>query len=397
MRSDNFRNIKIKLFILLFSLSGYGRFSSEFLISEVSFPFPISFLIDQNRLLIAIIILCFFAMYGAQIFLKIKRYSFYISIIALHLLLATKLFLAENNWWYLNLAGAIFLMAFIGLLTKVALLLKSFVVIEKVFFSVICVWMFSVFLLYALGSWENIQHDSRFFFFSAHPNHAGSLWVFSAISCLFFFMNGRTIHRALTGSFFIISLYFIYLTNSRGASLSCALGIILILFQSIRSRYKILWISIVLILVLASITFGENLNQLLIDQVNRGNTRGDTYAAAINGFLSYPLFGIPIYLDRPTYVENTFLAFMQLGGIIGLLLVLFFYFYALKLIIRAYKIQSQSLDINTSYFLILFSTFIFSSMFEAYPLNFISIGSFATTTSAVFLLRAIASRNINNI
>lgn len=374
---------KLIIFILIFSLSGFGRFVGDFLESEIQYPAIFVILIDWNRAILAALMSALLLPMVVRLKLPKLYAQFYWAPIAFHFFLAVKLLLDGNPLWYMNFFGSLILISMLLVFSQANRQINTIFVLEKIIAYIVMIWIVSVGIMYLLGGVDIIQFGSRYFFFSSHANHAGSLWAFASLSTLFFLMFGEKLYLNLKVATFIVCVVFLVLTGSRGAMLSLVIGVF-VLFASAGGKKSHLLLVLALLSILAIAYFG---NDYIAEQISRGNTREGTYDEALNDFFNYPIFGAPIPTGRTLYVENTFLAFMQLGGMFGAVCGLIFYIGAVGLIVRSFKKLKNNKGSVPHYFFVIMVTMLCASLFESYPLNYISLGSFAIMFSLTYLLK----------
>lgn len=377
-------------FILFFAMSTIERFSNEFIPAEISYPSFLAILMDWNRTIFGLLLL---VLIGIAIRKKKSirlAMSFYWAPILLHLMLSVKLLVFGNEYWIISFIGAFSLIGIFYACSQANIQISNFEVFEKFSTTLVLLFISLAATQYLISGTDNMQFGERYFFFTAHANQAGLLWAFSSLTILFLLLNGSMTHLVVKSVILLVCLYFLYLTQSRGAMLSLAVGISAILILGSGSSKNKLIISVLIMSLAVSYFFtsassGEM--SFYTQQVERGNTRSEVYSEAIDGFLEYPIFGIPYEYGRPTFVENTLLSFMKSAGIFGMLLCVLFYTGAISILLNSLVKVKKSSDQVPRYFIALFLMMLMASIFEAYPINFVSTGSFITIFSGAYLIQ----------
>lgn len=376
--------------ILLF-LSAFSKFDAQWLTEPVAYPPLISWAIESNRIFIGIILLIGMI----AIFLRKKIITFptaYIFIFLFHAFLSVKSILYGGDAWIAGLLGILIVMA------SSMIFSNSLIGTERdiyLIFYVCLYWIIIGTALIASDGYDHYATNSRIFLFTSHPNHAGSIFAISAFVMLFMLTNSIAKSKILLITLGLISTYYLISTGSRGAMLSLIFGCSVTLYLS-RSKYSVLVIAIAALgASLMALMDNELISSFLSSQVDRGNTRSGTYGAALNDFLQSPFIGAPIEGARYIYVENTILASMQLGGAIGLFLIIGFYTVGFNYFTRIVLHKKYDLDKFSIFYAGLFTITFFQSMFEAFPLNFIGGGTFLMIISIIGMKKS-AHRNFTN-
>lgn len=360
------------LFFCILFLSGFERFDSDFLPLPIEYTFPVSILIDKNRTLIGIVLAIFFI----SLFLKItnqkKTSSIYIyPLIAFNCFLSIKMLFQDNEIWYRNILGAIVLYGIFRVCQEFSNRSNIFPILKRIVVMTTAIWLLVVTYMYLTGGDASIAWYDRYFFFSSHMNHAGAVWAMSSLfmTCILLFDDGE--NRWLILPLLAISLTFLVLTGSRGSMISWLCGLLVaVKYSNIKISTVVLFIT-PLLLILA-FQNQENILGFFTGQVERGNTRDVVYAIAIEDFLNNLAIGAPIPDGRAVYVENTILAFLQLGGLVGFVLCIFFYAPIIHLLFST--LRQGTLRADAATMLSLLTCAVVASMFEGFPLNFVSAG-----------------------
>jgi len=386
-QKNNSLGLSLYLFMALFILTGFAKFTSEYFERDIVYPQIFTILNDYNRELVFALLLI---LLGIQFFknnLQNTKLGFYWAPVLLHVFLCLKLLINGNTDWYISGLGAISLYATIYVCANATKNLTNTFYLFK--FSLIMCIVLIVLVLYqyiTVGE-ENMQASLRFFFFSSHPNHAGIMWAFCVVTMTFLLINNFNSHRTIKIICLISFLFFLILTGSRGSYISCLSGIAVLIFlgsNSKKNNIKIYFFIFVLFISL-SIFASSYISEFLQFQADRGNTPDDVYTEALNSFLSSPIVGLPYTDGRPTFIENLLLSYMMSAGFIGIILCALFYVGAFSRILKTYRKIAMTKDSSRRYFLAIFIMMMTSSLFEPFQINFVTFGAFASIYSATYL------------
>ena len=384
----NFKNPIIFISGLLLFISAFSKFESQWVADPVSYPPIISSLVEYNRILVGITLFIGLAL----LLLKRKIISFptpYIFIFSLHAFLSLKAIFYGGDAWIAGLLGILIILAASMIFSNS--LLGTERDINIIFYSCLC-WVATGIFLIATAGYEYYATNSRIYLFTSHPNHAGSIFAISAFLMLFMLTNKTNKNKIILAATGLVSTYFLICTGSRGSMLSLVFGVITLLYLK-RSRLSLLLIATAIIAVPVLLLIdNEILFSFFSSQVDRGNTRSGTYGAALNDFLLSPLLGAPITGDRYIYVENTILASMQLGGVIGLLLILGFYGMAFYYFFKICSRKKERINNTTIFYASLFAVTFSQSMFESFPLNFIGGGTYLMIISIIGMRKTLPNK-----
>lgn len=386
---NNSINFSLYIFILLFVVTVFDRFSSTYLYNAIEYPRIFEMIIERNReifgiLLAALVSISFFTK-------KIRKFSvsFYWAPIALHFFLSFKFLINGNTEWYVSFFGAISLLVSVYVCTNATRQLFNLDRLVKFSITIVLILVTCAIYQYLMVGSGNMQAGSRFFFFTLHPNSAGVAWAFSAVTVVFLLMHDNLKYQTFKFCILFVCLFFLFLTGSRGSFISCGAGIAAVLYMGTsknKRNLKIYLFSLILLIVIF-LFFSSNINNFYSNQVERGNTRTDVYANAISGFLSFPIFGLPYKSGRPEFVENLILSYMMSAGFFGILFCTAFYYGAVSIIRRSYVKLKVKNDKIPKYFISIFFMMMISSIFESFQISFVTFGSFISIFSATYLIQ----------
>jgi hypothetical protein len=374
--------------VAMLAISAFDRFTSKYY--TITYPAFIDFLIDNGRLIFASLL----AVSLFFILIKKRKLSwihpnYYWAPILLHIFLSIKLLVNGNNEWHISLLGSISLLVsfhvcatfsrnsqiddfanIIGLPTTITFLLVAL-------------------LQYISAGADNMSAGSRFFFFTLHPNSAGTVWGFCTVTMFYLYRIDQSHLNLAKLGLGIICIYLLYITGSRGAFISCGAGILATLFlhnkSSMQSARTLILAMITAILI--SIILGQQIFDLYTEHANRGNTRYDVYTDSLQSFIGNPVIGLPYYDGRPTFVENLLLSYMMSAGFIGVLLCATFYFGATAHLVMAIRRSNRNKDRKPTFFIIISIMLLISSIFEAHQIQFVTFGSFLSIFASAFLIQ----------
>lgn len=363
---------KVVSFMALVFISGFARFESEYLVEQVYYAFPIDFLIDHNRDIAGMVMLFLFvrlilSFQLSGVFDVVEIYP----LIGFNVFLSLKMLLQQNELWYRNILGVFVLYGLYLVSSEFFKKKNSYSILLRLAPLVSALLIVTVIYMYTIGGEDSIAWGTEYFFFSSHRNHSGAVWALMSLLLVSSFFFGEGKHRFLISIFFVFTFSFLVLTGSRGSLISFLLGVFVVL-RFLRINIFGFALVVVPLLAILGVAFYDDLYDFYMSQAERGNTRELVYAVAVEDFLNNLIFGAPITEGRALYVENTVLAFMQLGGLLGLVVVVLFYFNCFKKLSVVFLRGDYSPEIVTM--LSLFVCAISASMFEAFPLNFISSG-----------------------
>lgn len=360
-------------FFILFFLCGFERFEQEYVLDPIVYPPIADFIISYNRIIIGLFL--FLGLFDIFILgrpLFYRRISVVGVLVLFNCFLSFKMLLNGNEEWARNIYGSMILLAIFATCFEFFRYEESEDLFYEWAFYIPVLWLLMVLYMYSVGGEDSILWDDRYFFFSSHMNHSGAVWVIASLLYVSYWFQASGRVRV----FFTILLFGVIsclvMTGSRGAFISF-LSALLVYVWLRRVRYLGIYISIGVLIFLA-FGFQALFSDVVAHQVGRGNTREVVYAVAVEDFFDNILVGKMIPFGRALYVENSFLAFLQLGGLCGFFCFIFFYkkcFHALILAIRLAK-DDELFKLMVAF---LVGGLIFS-LFEASPLNFISAGSF---------------------
>ncbi len=378
------------LFLLILISTAFDRFSNEYLFSPIVYPKIFEVIIENNRLIFAILLGLFFAniYFGKNKKVKFKL-SFYWAPIFLHLFLGIKLLVNGNSMSYISVLGAASLLVSMHACTFATRELHDFKNLVSFILSVVLSLVGLAAYQYVATGVDSMQVGSRFFFFTLHPNSAGIMWAFCVVTMLFLIIHDSSIYKFLKISLFLICMFFLFLTGSRGSYISCGFGIGMLLYLGtgrVQKNLKIYLFFILCLMVIYAL-FGNQLSGFYEFQAERGNTRADNYTDAFKSFLSSPIVGSSYFKGRPEFVENLLLSYMKSAGIFGLLLCISFYVGAIMILKISYLKMKISNEITPKYFIAIFFMMMVSSIFEASQINFVTFGSFVSMFAASYLIQ----------
>ncbi len=380
---------RLYLFMLLFMMSAIARYTNDFMPVEIAYPRFLEILIDFNREIFGILLVMLVLAGGGWRIVRKTPVGFYWAPIILHLFLSAKLVAYGNDEWYISFFGSLSILGTVYASSKANLQLGEVDQLEKFGITLVSIFIALAALQYFIGGIGTMQFGSRYFFFTAHSNQAGMLWAFCSVTAIFLLIYGNSKKFILKMAMLPVCLLCLFLTDSRGAMLSCAIGVIMIFLIGTGNLQKNIMLYLLALVALAALYFlmSHDIAEFYLKEAARGNTRVDVYENAIDGFTSFPVFGIPYTSGRPVFVENTLLAFMKSAGMVGLLLCAAFYLGAIAILWRSFEKLKKSKDPIPRYFFALFVMMLCASIFESYPINFISTGSFISIFAATYLLR----------
>jgi len=370
------------VFSLILFVSGFGRYSNIFITDEIPYPKIVDFLMANSREIVGLLLLIFYL----YLFNK-YRGKFFVSMVVIvpivifHFFLSVKLLFNENPDWNRNILGAFLIIGIYRVFYEHLLLHLKSKAFDSSIKLVIAGWIVTVFYIYITTGIDSLVWNDRYFFFSAHQNHAGALWAFSSIYLASAIALQKNRFNFIELGMLLISASFLVATGSRGAMVAFIIGLCCLLATT-KSKYLPILFAVIGV-VGVSIAGSDFVVDFLANQIGRGNSRAGTYSDAIESFLSYPWFGETIADGRAIFVENTPLAFIQTGGLVGLVLVSIFYLVLLIKLTKSYKLVQDKKILYV--FLPMIFTGIAASFIEAYPLNFLTTGLFMLLLPTVFI------------
>lgn len=366
-KKSNFLHIA---FFGLFFIAGFAKFESIYISDDIYYPFPVDVLTTYSREIAGLFILISFLLFSTHFF-KFFESAPVVVLAGFNIFLSIKMLLQQNEYWYRNIFG-IFVLYGLYFVSSIFFENRKFIQSFLPGVSIVsCAMIFVVVYMYIGGGLDSISWGSEYFFFSSHKNHAGAVWAMVSILLISAFLFGEARIKVFSGLLFLISFSLLVLTGSRGSLLSCLAGLVVI-FRYSKFNFIGFAFSVLPVIFVCFAFFYDDVYEFYLMQIDRGNTRDIVYAVAIDDFLRNIFVGARIGEGRALYVENTILAFMQLGGLIGLSFVILFYLLCFRKLYIAAFVNVQSVGNVTMTALLVCA--LFASMFEAFPLNFISSG-----------------------
>lgn len=288
MHSRRLRPLNIALVAILV-IAPFDRFTSEYY--NIIYPTAIDFFINNGRIIFgALLAFCLL-----QIHLKSKRIfwiqpNYYWAPILLHSFLSIKLLVNGNTEWHISLLGAASLLISFHVCATFSRSVHHGDTTAKIGLATTIIFLLIALYQYLTAGPGNMSAGSRFFFFTLHPNSAGTVWAFCAVTMLYLYRLDLSLFKYLKLGFCFVSLYLLYTTGSRGAFIACGAGFLatLLLYKKDNANRFVTPILVAVALIIIAAILGQQVSEIYTEHANRGNTRSGVYADSINRPLKNP-------------------------------------------------------------------------------------------------------------
>lgn len=197
--------------------------------------------------------------------------------------------------------------------------------------------------------------NGRFLGTTGNPQQAASILA-NTIPCFIFLIESNK-KLSWMKVFWIASLfidaYFLFLTGSRTAVIMAGMSILFFYYNKLGHLLRIgMFAGIIIAILFPYIDQSIVISNPLIDRyIAGGNTRESAWSGMLNGFINYPIFGVPLEAGRLGYGESSWLAAASTTGLLGFIPLLMVGIESLKMIIKLIQLSnikpSYSLQINT--------------------------------------------------